>query len=461
MQRIFKFAGITALVMVLLAACGGQQGTTPSGQATSAPAAAATTAPAAAATTAPAAAATTAPAAAAPTTAAAAPTAAPTAAPEVLGSGPTKLVIWHRWEGEYYKAIQKIFADYAAKNNVQIELLLVQDVANKAQLAIPSGQGPDIIAWVDDRIGDSALQKIIQPLDDYGVNQDYLKANFSPVAVNAMVYHDKVYGIPESLEAITFIYNKKLIQEADLPKNTDDLIAKAKTYNQPPNKYLFVYNAKADAYASAPWWQGSGVTLVTPEGTTELASENGVKAANLIKSFSEIMPKELAYDESNTLFMDGKAAIIMNGPWVIADYKAKGIDFGLTPIPVVSNSGKPGAPFVGVKLLMLAANAKNPQAAVDLMKYYGSTDVQAQLAKVNKQVPANTQAQVQVQDDPIIGGFVKQSANGVPLPNNEFVSAMWDPFGKTVEAIWTGAVPPEQAVKDGAALFDQKVADLK
>ncbi len=448
MRGIFKFAGVIALMTLLLAACGGQQATPPAAQPTTAPAAEApTTAPAAEAPT------------AAP--AAAEPPAEPTAVPEVLGSGPTKLVIWHGWEGEYYKAIQQIFADYATKNNVQIELLHVPDVSNKAQLAVPSGQGPDIIAWVDDRIGDSALQKIIQPLDDYGVNQEYLKSTFAPVAADAMIYRDKVYGIPESMEAITFIYNKKLIQEADLPKSTDDLIAMAKTYNQPPDKYLFVYNAKADIYAGAPWWQGAGVTLVGADGTTELASENGVAAANLIKSFSEIMPKELAYDEANTLFLEGKAAIIMNGPWVIADYAAKGIDFGLAPIPVVSSSGKPGAPFVGVKLLMLATNAKNPQAAVDLMKHYGSAEVQAQLAKINKQVPANIQAQEQVKDDPIIAGFIAQSANGVPLPNTEFISAMWDPFNKTTEAIWTGAAAPDQAVKDGAALFDEKVADLK
>jgi arabinogalactan oligomer/maltooligosaccharide transport system substrate-binding protein len=203
------------------------------------------------------------------------------------------------------------------------------------------------------------------------------------------------------------------------------------------------------------------VTLVTPEGTTELASENGVEAANLIKSFSEVMPKELGYDEANTLFLDEKAAIILNGPWVIADYLAKGIDFGLATVPIVSNSGNPGAPFVGVKMLMLADKAKNAQAAVDLMKHYGSTEVQVQLAEINKQVPANTAAQEQVKADPVIAGFVAQTANGVPMPNTEYISAMWDPFNKTIEAIWTGAATPEQAVQDGAALFDEKVADMK
>jgi arabinogalactan oligomer/maltooligosaccharide transport system substrate-binding protein len=327
-------------------------------------------------------------------------------------------------------------------------------------VAVPSGQGPDIIAWVNDQIGKNALSEIIQPLNEYGVDQAYLEQNFTPVAAQAMIYNDQVYGIPESMEALTFIYNKKLITEADLPADTDALVAKSKEYNG-PDKYFFVYNAKNDAYFSAPWWLGSGVQLVTPDGTTELGSEKGVAAGNLIKSFTEIMPKELDYSVADTLFKEGKAAIIMNGPWSIADYQNTGLDVGLATIPVVSNSGQPGKPFVGVKLLMLAANAKSPQPAVDLMKYYGSTEVQAQLAKVNKQVPANAAAQEQVKSDPIIAGFIAQTANGEPLPNTEFIDAMWDPISKTVEAIWTGASPPEQAVQDGAALFEEKAQDLR
>ena len=61
-------------------------------------------------------------------------------------------------------------------------------------------------------------------------------------------------------------------QEAELPQTTDDLIA-AQDLQPAARQVLFVYNAKADIYASAAWFQGTGVTLVTPDGTTEVASE--------------------------------------------------------------------------------------------------------------------------------------------------------------------------------------------
>jgi arabinogalactan oligomer / maltooligosaccharide transport system substrate-binding protein len=448
MQRLLKLLSVIGLTALVLAACGGGATTTPAGGG------AATAAPAAEQATA----------APAPTAAPAAGAATPEPTPEVaaVGSGSTKIVIWHSWGGDYFQEIQRLFGEYATKNNVTIELVKQADLNNKVSVAVPSGQGPDIIAWVDDQIGKNALSKIIQPIDQYGVTPDYLKQNFTDVAATAMIYDGKVYGIPESMEALTFIYNKELIKDTDIPKDTDALIAKAKEYNAAnAGQYFFVYNAKNDAYFSAPWWQGSGVKLVTPDGTTELGSDKAVAAGKLIQSFTTIMPKEIDYNVADTLFKEGKAAIIMNGPWSIADYQKANLDVGLATIPIVSNSGQPGKPFVGVKLLMLATNAKNPQAAVDAMKYYGSTEVQAQLAKVNKQVPANTAAQEQVKSDPIIAGFINQAAQGEPLPNTQFIDAMWDPIGKTVEAIWTGASPPEQAVKDGAALFEEKAQDLR
>lgn len=396
-----------------------------------------------------------------PTAAAEPAPAAPTEpAAEALGSGATKIVIWHGWVGAYAAEIKEVFAEYAQANNVTIELLQVPDMPNKVQVAVPAGQGPDIIAWVNDKIGSNVLAQIIQPLEPYGVDESYLRATFTPVAADAVLYGGAAYAVPESLEALTFIYNKALISEESLPKTTDELLAQAKSYNG-PDKYLFVYAARSEAYFSAPWWQGAGVTLVTPEGTTELGSEQGLQAAELIRSFTEIMPQQIDYSVADALFKEGKAAIIMNGPWSIADYLASGMDVGLATIPVVSSSGQPGAPLVGVKVLMLANQARQPEASVALMRYFGSADVQARLAEVNKQVPANAAAQEQVKDDPIIAGFIAQAANGKAMPNSEYIDALWDPLSKTVEAIWTGAQSPADAIAGGARLFEEKAALLK
>ncbi len=456
---------VLTIMSLLIAACGQSSTSGTAGtSATTAPAAgdtgtSATTAPAAGdagaeATTAPATEATAAP-------AADEPTPEPTAAPVALGSGGTKVTIWHGWQGVYLEEITKLFGEYAEENNITIELVRQAQITDKAQVAVPSGQGPDLLGWVNDQIGNFALSEIIVPVDEYGINADYLQQNFTEVAANAVTFDGKIYGVPESMEALTFIYNKALIQEGDLPKDTDALLAQAKEYNAANSgQYLFVYNARNDAYFAAPWFQGAGVEIVNGEGETTLGSEAGVAAGQLIQQFSTIMPKEIDYNTADTLFKEGKAAIIMNGPWSVADYQKLGLDIGLATLPVVSSSGQPAKPFVGVKMLAMANNAKQPEAAAEVMKYWGSAEVQARLAQANKQVPANAAAQDQVKNDPIIAGFIAQASNGVPSPNSPVMSAMWDPMGKTVESIWNGA-NPQEAVEAGAAAFEEKAVDLR
>ena len=102
MKKLATLYSFIAILALLLSACGGATATPGSGQ-TEEPAATEPVATEPGATE---------PAATEPAaTESAAATATPV--PELLGSGDTKIVIWHRWEGEYYKAIQQIFADYA------------------------------------------------------------------------------------------------------------------------------------------------------------------------------------------------------------------------------------------------------------------------------------------------------------------------------------------------------------
>ena len=74
------------------------------------------------------------------------------------------------------------------------------------------------------------------------------------------------------------------------------------------------------------------------------------------------------------------------GPWAIAGLIERGVDFGIMQM---------GKPFVGIKTLMLTKNAVdrgNAEAALDIMKYFTSAEVQKKLALVNKTIPAATAA---------------------------------------------------------------------
>ena len=493
-MRSFRYRGLALLVMMMLvlSSCGGTATDTPSAaNATDTPAAAGGTGATGAATDTPAAAgggaaATDTPAAAggaAATDTPAAAAAAATDTPAAAGGGAaptntveptavalgnasakTTITIWHGWTGNYLAAKQAVFSQYVAKHpDVAIKLLNVSDIGTKAQNAVPAGVGPDIIAWVDDNIGQNALVGVIDPLDGKaGIDQNYLKQNFASVAAAGVTYNNQIYALPETLEAITFFYNKALITADKLPKTTTELKQMMTDYNKAnPGKYFAVWNPN-DAYFNAPWFYGAGAQYVDADGAAHLDTPEALAAAQWLRSLQGLMPKDIDTNVADALFNDGKAAIELSGPWRVADLQKAKMDFGLAKLPAVDfGKGGPARPFVGVKCLMLAHGSKNSDVALDVMKFYTSQEQQSAMVKQTGEVPANSAAAAALASDPIVKGFNDQAQDGVPLPNTPFMGALWDPAAKAWTALWSGSDDPQKIMTGSQAAATSALAKMK
>jgi arabinogalactan oligomer/maltooligosaccharide transport system substrate-binding protein len=374
------------------------------------------------------------------------------------------ITIWHGWQGSYLDTKKAIFDAYMAKYpGVKIVLVNKPKLDDAVTTAVPAGQGPDIIAWVDDWVGKMAKLEIIKPLDDQ-VSKDWLASTYSKPAVDAVTFDNKIYGLPETVEAISLIYNKKLIQESDIPKTTDELLAYSTKYQKDhPGQYGIVWNAFNEPYFQAPWVYGFGGFFVKADGTVGLKDAGTKAAVKYIDSFKAIMPAKPDYGVADQLFKDGKAAMIINGPWALADYGKAGLDYGITPLPNISATGKAAAPFVGVKTMMVSANAKNVPLAVDILKWFSNKDNQVKEALENKEIPSNLAALADPQVKAIsqVSAFGEQVANGIPLPNTPFMTALWDPIKKGLEAAWTGKLTADQAMDQAQQAAEANVAQLK
>jgi len=180
-----------------------------------------------------------------------------------------------------------------------------------------------------------------------------------------------LYGLPYSMEAIALIYNKEYVEEP--PKNMEELINIAKridaTYKGEVRGFI---TSAAEFYYAAPFILGSGgyVFKETPEGldVTDigLASPGAIKGAELWKRLVDegILTTGDNYEIMDSLFKEGKAAMIINGPWAVKAYKDAGIDYGVALIPDLEE-GLPAKPFVGVQGFMINAKSPNKVLARD------------------------------------------------------------------------------------------------
>jgi maltose-binding protein MalE len=94
-----------------------------------------------------------------------------------------------------------------------------------------------------------------------------------------------------------------------------------------------------------------------------LANEGAVRAAEFIRSLRydyELIPPGVDYDIMHGQFLEGSAAMVVNGPWAIPDYLAAGIEVDVMPIPS-SEDGTEYAGFMGVQGVVLNEfSAKKP-----------------------------------------------------------------------------------------------------
>jgi len=385
-------------------------------------------------------------------------------ATEPAGPAPVTITIWHQWSGGYLDAITRVFQEYmAAHPNVTIDLSKPDDVTAALAVAIPAGEGPDIIGWANDQIGTNALNGNIVALDDYGVDKAFLDSTYEPAAVAGVVWQNMIWALPESQEAITLVYNKAVAADTDFPTDPldfADLLAKSQAFFEAKDIPLFCNQGfpGADAFHVAPLYFGFGVPgYVDDQGNAYLNTPEAIAAGDWLLSVKPYLLQEMSHEICRTALIEGTVAAWWTGPWAIADLEAAGIDYGFV---------KMGRPFVGIKTLMLSKNAVdrgNTEVALDIMKFFTGATMQKYMTLQNKTVPANTEAfnDPEVQALTTIAGFGANANLGIPMANTPFAGAQWGPVGDATGAIWNGSQTPADALAAAQAAIEAKIAEMK
>jgi arabinogalactan oligomer/maltooligosaccharide transport system substrate-binding protein len=385
--------------------------------------------------------------------------------PPAATEAPVTITIWHQWDGAYLTAIQAVFTAYMAEHpNVTIVLDKPENVSDALKVAIPAGEGPDIIGWAIDQIGSQALVGNIVDLGTLGVTMDELNSTYEPAAVKGVVWQGKIWALPESQEGIALVYNTALASATDFPSDPMDfagLLAKAEAFQAAnPGKYLICNQGlgAADAFHVAPIYFGFGVpAYVDDQGVAYMNTPEALAAGNWITQFHAVAPAETSHEICKTMLIEGNAAAWWTGPWAIADIEAAGIDYGILPM---------GRPFVGIKSLMITSNAVDrgtAATALDILRYFTNAANETQVALTNKTIPANTAAlnDPAVQALKSVAGFGVSLNLGVPAANTPYAGAQWGPVGDATLAIWTGAQTPEEALAAAQAAIDEAIAAMK
>ncbi|MDI7247852.1 MAG: extracellular solute-binding protein [Bacillota bacterium] len=372
--------------------------------------------------------------------------------------------VWTK-EGEAEGVLQEIIAitqEYSKSHpGITIEVVNygVEDLRQNYQSAAFAGTGPDLLWTVSDHAGPFVAMKLIKSVDQV-FPAGYMDKFVKP-GVEAVEMGGKVWGVPISVgNHLMLLYNKKLIKTA--PKDTDELIKVGKELTKDldkdgkPDQYGLVYNLN-EPFWLAPWLGGFGgwpldgtkPTLNTP------AMVDCLQFLHDLKFVHKIVPMEADYNAADSLFKEGKAAMIINGDWSLGAYQGddvkKNVDLGVARIPKVTKTGKWPSPMTSGIYLMFPEYLEGDKlnAVKEFVDYLVSDEIQLRFLKRFKRLPSTASALKSplVTEDPILKGSSDQMVVGKPMPTVPEMRAAWDAIRPNQEAVMAGKMSAKDAAK--------------
>lgn len=356
-------------------------------------------------------------------------------------AAPTELTVWHSYRGEERAVLEALLTAYdeAHPDLTVVPLALpYESFFTKLESAAPRGNGPDLFIAAHERIGAWVGTGLLQPAVLPG-------GVFHPATTDAVTYDGQSWGRPMAFKCLALYYNRALI--ATPPADTAALIAEA-SRQAAAGRFALAYQA-TEPYFHAPWMYGFGGGVFDGD-TVALDQDGNARALAFVSGLydSGYLPEEPTGALITQLFNSGQAAMVINGPWFLGEVE-EGVDFGIAPLPTVSETGQPAAPFLTVEAAFVSAFSEQPDAAEALALHLTAPDAAIRRALEGRQSVATLAAYdaPAVRDDEILGAFRAQLNAAVPLPNRPEMAATWEPMARTLRRVTRGASTPEQAVK--------------
>jgi maltose-binding protein MalE len=260
---------------------------------------------------------------------------------------------------------------------------------------------------------------------------------------------------------------------SELPKDSAGWIGQMKSITKDedgdgfPEVYGLVFNA-VEPFWLVPFIGGYGgwifdedfnPTLDTPEMTAAL------KFMADLRNVHKVFPKECNYELSDTMFKNGQAAYLINGPWSFKGYLDAGMDIGVIPIPVITGTGLYPAPMVSSKGYSINANvgAKKLPLVKELLAYLTSEEVQKEIVEELLILPSlsSLYRDESLRDNAIVAGSMDQAGYGRQMPAVPEMRAVWDAIRPFYQSVLGGQLQPAEASARMQERAIKKIEEMK
>jgi maltose-binding protein MalE len=167
---------------------------------------------------------------------------------------------------------------------------------------------------------------------------------------------------------------------------------------------------------------------------------------------------------TETLFKEGQAAMIVNGPWSWSGYRKAGIDLGIAPLFKLPN-GQLARPMTASKGYSINVNVKDSELprVIELLTFLTSPEAEQAQAVELGILPSNGAAysDTALVSDPLLQSSRTAFELGRRMPVVPEMRILWDTMRPGFQNVMNGVSTPEQAAREMQANSVKQLADMK
>jgi maltose-binding protein MalE len=299
---------------------------------------------------------------------------------------------------------------------------------------------------------------------------------YADIAMLASRWEGKQVALPVLMESIALIYNRTWVP--DPPQSFEELgeIAQGLADTEDERWGLVLpLLSQTHAYpfmdAYGGYIFGCAISVFEGQkcdlGDIGLNNEGAVRGLEFLSDLylgdskssgtreppEPVLPETLAdretmHDDAVDLFVEGQAAMLLEGPWALSQIKDSGINYGVAAIPDLPEGVHSPRSLTVVHAFAASARSAHPTEATEFLNFLASPEAVVTLYDALGKAPVRRDVlrQPALRQDQELRTWYDQAANGVPLPQEPELGYVWAPWARALDEAVPGLRSAQEAL---------------
>ena len=326
-----------------------------------------------------------------------------------------KLVIWSYYETQAQRnALNELIRDFNQSQKqyeASWEYVPMTAFARGLSSAYTENKLPDMVIIdnpdMPSMIKLGLFENITDRVQDWNLDEEYYSSIISTVN-----YEGQYYGIPLNCNSTALIYNKEMLEKADLtpPETWEDFeeAARKLTTEEHCGFTMCGMEGEQGAFQILSWILADGGDTADIKGRAwtdtfdffgELLKEGSMSESCINLTQTDVARK----------FVQGETAMMQNGPWVFPMLDEAGIDYEITSIPGINlNAAVLGGENIAVM------KGKNTNGSLEFLDFCMNGEELLDFCEASSVLPAKISAAEKLaEQNPKMKVFVEQMEHAV------------------------------------------------